>query len=1018
MSDSTPGSPDRGPAVFAVTTATLCLATLFVAARLVTRVGIVRRTRACDHMMTLAWLIAVFLSTSVILAAKRGLGRHERDIDPDKRSGLRRCEYVFSVLYNPVLMATKTSILLFYLRLSKQTQRTLRLASWATMGVVNVAGTVLTFINIFQCQPVRAAWDITVQRQRCIPLLTEFICSAPVNVVTDLAILALPIPVLTSMRLPPRQKTILVATFALGIFVTVVDVIRIYYLQQAIDRAPTARYGQSDDFSWNASLALMWSAVEVNVGIICACIPTLKPLFIRILPVMLVDGRGAQGSSSTLVGGSSGRKASIPAPLLLPTPPTSAESISPGSDNLNNSNEADDDEISIRDFLSNAVPAPVPPPRPYHQHPSMTTITTTIRRGPRQLTSRTTRSKRNLQFISLPATSKSLLTLSAKESLLYSAMVSSTLFFLWGFSYGLLNSINNAAAAVTGMSEAQTLGLTAVYFGGGYLAGPGAVFGKDRPSSKRRGWRIERRRSGLDVSSVGWFKGTFIAGVLVYGIGTIMIWPGAVVGAYGGFVASSFVIGLGLAVLETAANPFLVLCGPPSYADARLLLAQGVQAVGSVLSGVLADRVFFEGLLLHENSGGGGSTTTLINVQWTYLAITLLAALLALFFYYIPLPEASDADLAEAAARLPVDSKQRSVGGIPLRTWALALAVFSQWCYVSAQETMSLFSEHLLTSFASEDPMTGPSSTTTTTAASTHQHHHFLNLTLSLPNTLLLSHALFAFSRFLAGSISLLSAKTKLTNKSHHPISLLLLRLLPTPRTLLTLSITLSTTSALTLVLLLLLSPSSKSNSTNMNTNPHLTSIPPLLLFPFFSAPIWPLLFSLGLRGQGSNTKSAAAWITAGGCGPGAWVFVSYAIIHHHPSQNNVQVGMVVVFVVVSVLTAVAGVFPAFLGVVKPARKLVDAYTSVSVSEGGNIEGGTREEGSDVEGRVGRKDGGEGGLLAQRLRPSRPGGVRSLSGYLNSNWTTASSDQQEAQLPQRAPWENEVLDTSMLRDRA
>lgn len=80
-------------------------------------------------------------------------------------------------------MAFKTSILIFYLRLAKNTQIVLRYASWATLGVVNVAGIVLTFMNIFQCSPVRAGWEVnTGKTVKCIPLLTEFICAAPVNV--------------------------------------------------------------------------------------------------------------------------------------------------------------------------------------------------------------------------------------------------------------------------------------------------------------------------------------------------------------------------------------------------------------------------------------------------------------------------------------------------------------------------------------------------------------------------------------------------------------------------------------------------------------------------------------------------------------------------------------------------------------------------------------------------------------------------------------------------------------------
>ena len=175
-------------------------------------------------------------------------------------------------------MATKTSILLFYLKISRYAQKVLRIGSYVTLAVVNIAGFCLTFINAFKCRPPRAAYDLSIKNPSCIPVETIYIASAPINVITDLALLVLPIPVLTKMHLPGRQKTILVLTFALGIFVTVVDVVRIYYLQLAATSVNTGRIITSLDFSYNASLVLLWSAVEVNVGIICACIPTLKPL--------------------------------------------------------------------------------------------------------------------------------------------------------------------------------------------------------------------------------------------------------------------------------------------------------------------------------------------------------------------------------------------------------------------------------------------------------------------------------------------------------------------------------------------------------------------------------------------------------------------------------------------------------------------------------------------------------------------------------------------------------------------
>lgn len=844
-------------------------------------------------------------------------------------------------------MATKTSILVFYLRLAKNTQKIMRMASWAVLGVVNVAGTILTIMNIFQCQPVSAAWDIRVKPDRCIPLLTEFICSAPVNVVTDLAILALPIPVLTGMRLPPRQKTILVMTFALGIFATIVDVVRIYYLQQALERAPasvpkepTSLFGRTAALSWNTSLSFMWSAVEVNVSIICACVPTLKPLIIRILPAMIVDpdrtlrsSTQTASSNTTKPSSTDGRRPSMGAvPAGLPS--TSAPqqppvlSVTPADERLS-------EEISIRDFLSSA---PLESSAFAHgPRPNLSNTPSLAVPGPRDSAAA---SSVYFGFVNMKRP-KSMLKTSVAESFRYCAVVS-ILFFLWGFSYGLLNTLHNVLAVVADMTTVQTLGLTSIHFGGGYFAGP-LLVGEWllRHDEHHRSGR--KRDRGDGAQPVGGFKATFIVGLLIYGTGTIMFWPGAVLAAYGGFMVSSFVVGFGLAVLETAANPFLVLCGPPEYADARLLLAQAVQAVGSVLSGLLATRVFFDRL-----ESRPVDSTTLIDVQWTYLAITLLSVLLALFFYYMPLPEVTDAELAELAARLPADPKQKSIGRLSLRAWSLSLAVLSQWAYVSAQENMSLFFCQLLSAFAAPH---------TESAAANRPGYRPPGLALSLPNYLLVTHAAFAASRFLAALLAYLAAR--------HPSA----RLLPAPRTVLAASVSLASLSALVAVVL-----------PRPAANPNVIAVPVVLFF-FFEGPVWSLVFSLGLRGQGRRTKRAAAWLTMGGCGPAVWPFVAYAILRR---GGSVQTSSILVVV----LMAVAGVFPAFLCAVPPARRLADLPPAA----------GEPEPEPEPEGEGGGGDG-------------SGSGSRSGSGSGSQERGEAGEQAQGQQAP---PWESQVLDTRLL----
>jgi fucose permease len=793
-------------------------------------------------------------------------------------------------------MATKTSILIFYLRLSRNTEQVLRLASWAVLTVVNVAGTVLTLLNIFQCRPVQAAFDKYSEGAKCIPLLTEFICSAPVNIVTDLAILALPLPVLTGMRLPFRQKIILVATFALGIFVTIVDVVRIYYLQQAIadvspgmSTNPESTFGNQSEFAWNASLSLMWSAVEVNIGMTCACIPTLKPLIVRILPAMLVDPHGTfrgtstetkpQSDSSRRFSSDEGRSTNldtIPEGLVQQHQPTrSEESVEPIYSAMQ--------FLTTPDSMS-VGSTPASPTTAVHRSGTMMTEATATNNGGD--------SSMFFGFVNVRQP-KSIIRTSVADSWKYCTLVT-ILFLLWGFSYGLLNTLNNVIASVANMTVAQTIGLTSMYFGVGYFFGP-LIVGEWilRHDEHRR----TKKHDG--TPTVGGFKATFILGLCIYGIGTIAFWPAAVLTSFAGFMFCSFVVGFGLAVLETAANPFIALCGPLNYAEMRLCLSQGVQAVATVVSQLLAEKVFFKSL----SSQNQTDSTLLLDVQWTYLAITLLCVVLALFFYYIPLPEVTDAEMERSTRYLPIDPKKRSIGGFELRTWTLTLAVLAQWTYVAGQESMSIFFKGLLTP---PQPAITTAEPTSGSDAQAQDDDRPTGLTLSISEYLLIAHTAFAMSRFLVAYLSYLSPR--------HPK-------VPQPRTVLNISTGLSIVLT---VLVCALRPQ----------NPNLVSIAAVLFF-FSEGPIWPLIYTLGLRGQGKRTKRAAAWITMGASGPAFWPFVIYTI---HSKGASYQVA----FTVVPALLVFTALFALFLDLKKDARSLVDAR--VGEEEQSRLQAGQQEQ--------------------------------------------------------------------------
>ena len=167
-------------------------------------------------------------------------------------------------MQNPALMAVKTAILVFYMALTK-TERIFRWANFTTLFVVIAAGIALTFVNIFQCHPVDAAFtsDLAINENQCTSVILLYLASSPANVVTDLSILFLPMPLLTKMLLPMKEKIILVITFGFGFFVAVVDVIRIAYLQGAFDthRITLIHIGQDDDFTCNVFIHIYISSV-------------------------------------------------------------------------------------------------------------------------------------------------------------------------------------------------------------------------------------------------------------------------------------------------------------------------------------------------------------------------------------------------------------------------------------------------------------------------------------------------------------------------------------------------------------------------------------------------------------------------------------------------------------------------------------------------------------------------------------------------------------------------------------
>lgn len=677
----------RSRAVLAVTISMTVLCTVFVFFRMLSRAAIVKKIIWDDYFMLLAWTITVGLAFSICYGTVNGLGRHEIDVPDSWNSTLRKCNYAFSILYQPALMATKTSILAFYLTFSTA-NKIFQWACFATLFLVNAGGFALTMVTVFQCNPISAVFQsVTPPGAKCTDILTIYLSSIPLNITTDLAILFLPMPILTKMRLPKKQKIILVVTFSFGIFAAIVDVVRVSYLQSAAETrleeiqqvassASSLRNAESTDSSYYLAFSFMWSAIEVTVGMMCACVPGLKPLVARFLPNMLRDpGEAPSVFGSLSLPNEEMTKGPSPA---MPMP----EDVHYRDFGWNASQEeAEREPTGMMDFLT------TPDMNEFrHLHRSPTALTNTTRNTRPDTPT-------FFNFVDMGG-QKSIVYMTARESF-YPVAAVTVLFFVWGFEYGLLDVLNAQFQSAANITSAQAVGIRSAYYAG-YFAGPLLV------------GRIVLQRWG--------FKACFPVGLSIYAAGCLIFWPAAVLTSWPTFLVTNFIVGFGLSQLEVSANAFISLCGPAQHAEIRLNLSQGVQAVGSVVAPLIAQKAFFR-KSLHAPS--------LVNTQWAYLGISLATVILAVIYFYIPLPDASDSELEDAAERMD-GADQARIGEIRIIWYVLGFGILSQFCYVGGQEVVGTsFTPYLKTIYPS----------------------------LNESNYLAIAHTAFAVSRFLAAGL-------------------------------------------------------------------------------------------------------------------------------------------------------------------------------------------------------------------------------------------------------------------------
>lgn len=212
---------------------------------------------------------------------------YKKPHDPTKKNleGTLKSWYTYQLVYLCDLCAVKFSILTFYRVISSD--RSYRIVVYAAMGVVAAFTIAMVLVNAFECPNPSDAWSTEILAQgsgSCHNLHPIYYGQAAFNIFSDIFILLLPMPILRKLHMKSNKRIALIGIFSVGSMAVVASIVRIYALSVWSTRG--------SDVPYVGANILVWSQIEINVAIISASIPALKPLFKRTF-----GGSTARGSN-------------------------------------------------------------------------------------------------------------------------------------------------------------------------------------------------------------------------------------------------------------------------------------------------------------------------------------------------------------------------------------------------------------------------------------------------------------------------------------------------------------------------------------------------------------------------------------------------------------------------------------------------------------------------------------------------------------------------------------------------
>ncbi|KAL4779642.1 hypothetical protein BJX76DRAFT_340173 [Aspergillus varians] len=259
---------DRTGSLNTINLVTQCLCipivTMFVLMRFSIRAWYRQWARVEDWTCLLAWILFMAYCAIGIVVGNYGGGYHYNEISDDDRVNFRKFCYIATVLYCPMALFVKISLLSIIIRIFAP-YKTKILFIQIFLGALTIYYTIAEIVKIRMCDPVPAYW--TLEPASCLDQRAALIADSVISVVSDILILVLPLPLTWSLQMSRNKKLRVVGMLSAGGLATAFSVYRL---------ALVVRDGSSADMSITFVRVILSGNAEGGVGLICACLPPLN----------------------------------------------------------------------------------------------------------------------------------------------------------------------------------------------------------------------------------------------------------------------------------------------------------------------------------------------------------------------------------------------------------------------------------------------------------------------------------------------------------------------------------------------------------------------------------------------------------------------------------------------------------------------------------------------------------------------------------------------------------------------